>query len=43
MSELADILEIRRAGRGTEVHLHFTAPVTFAAWSQPISHEPALA
>ena len=43
MSELADILEIRRAGRGTEVHLHFTAPVTFPAWSQPISHEPALA
>jgi anti-sigma regulatory factor (Ser/Thr protein kinase) len=43
MSELADALEIRRAGRGTEVRLQFNAPVTFPAWNPPISHEPVLA
>ena len=43
MSELADALEIRRAGHGTEVRLQFTAPVTLPAWNESISHEPVLA
>jgi anti-sigma regulatory factor (Ser/Thr protein kinase) len=43
MSELADVLEIRRAGRGTEVRLQFTAPVTLQAWNEPPSREPVLA
>ena len=43
MSELADALEIRRVGAGTEVRLQFIAPVTFPAWNAPISHEPVLA
>jgi anti-sigma regulatory factor (Ser/Thr protein kinase) len=43
MSALAGALEIRRAGRGTEVRLQFTAPVTLQAWNEPISREPVLA
>ena len=33
MSELADALEIRRAGRGTEVRLSFTCPMPLEAWT----------
>jgi serine/threonine-protein kinase RsbW len=40
MSALADALEIRRAGRGTEVRLRFAAWVAPEAWSRPRSPAP---